>query len=493
MLTILLSLHWKGANNLNGTVPSELSAMESLEVLRLHTGGLHGTIPASIGHLGRLERLSFSGNDLTGTIPESFAALSNLKAMNINSNQLTGTIPEGLTMMAQMEKFNFIENELTGTIPEFNFRSSAKYCDFRSNMLEGTIPESLFSLLQLELLDLSGNNLTGTLPTVLGTMVELETLYLEFNSLTGSIPSEIGSLERLDTLHLYNNALNGTIPTELGLNMKLTRVDFNDNTLTGTIPSELGRLTLLEDFHVASNELTGTVPSTLGLTNAWSIELNNNSITGSLDSIFCNQSQAAFDAFDTLKADCNGAPPEVDCSCCTVCCDDASGQCSTDSMAFCERSGNTLEMEFLDYDTLCECLDEGYTLACVDTACQFCSEDGTVCGVDVAWGSTFYGPDLETSSWYHSFQYVTGRDELITYEVVYGAEPGNYTRHVSINGEECNSVTERQCSNGSFELVIDCENVVEGATFDSCLSRSGVGVLEMFTAGFDSETCVPLD
>ena len=43
------------ANNMVGTIPPELAALESLTLLSLGSNGLYGTIPTEIGLLGRLD------------------------------------------------------------------------------------------------------------------------------------------------------------------------------------------------------------------------------------------------------------------------------------------------------------------------------------------------------------------------------------------------------------------------------------------------------
>ena len=53
-------------------------------------------------------------------------------------------------------------------------------------------------------------------------------------------------------------------------------------------------------------------------------DVSETSITGSLDTLFCPGASASL---VELVADCGGSLPEVTCSCCTDCCEDASGDC----------------------------------------------------------------------------------------------------------------------------------------------------------------------
>jgi hypothetical protein len=55
------------ANNIVGTIPSEISALVQLEYWAMEQGGLFSTIPSSIGALENLLLLDLDFNKLTGT------------------------------------------------------------------------------------------------------------------------------------------------------------------------------------------------------------------------------------------------------------------------------------------------------------------------------------------------------------------------------------------------------------------------------------------
>ncbi len=67
-------------NNLDGTLPDELSGLSSLETLGLRDNPrLHGTILSSIGQLVKLRGLSLRGAALSGPIPEALWQLTQLE------------------------------------------------------------------------------------------------------------------------------------------------------------------------------------------------------------------------------------------------------------------------------------------------------------------------------------------------------------------------------------------------------------------------------
>ena len=71
--------------------------------------------------------------------------------------------------------------------------------------------------------------------------------------------------------------------------------------------------------------LTGNVPAGLGgLATLNKAYFSLNGITGGLENQFCGGSQKYF---SELVADCAGDNPEVECSCCTICCDEAGTEC----------------------------------------------------------------------------------------------------------------------------------------------------------------------
>ena len=159
------------SRGLNGTIPSELGSLSSLQKLKLSYSGLTGTIPSELGSLGNLTHLWLDRNSLGGTIPSELGSLSNLTFLKLNVN----------------------------SPPE----------------LSGTIPSELGSLSNLQELWMSTNSLSGTIPSELGSLTSLRGLYLNDNSLSGTIPSELDDLTSLQRLYLYNNPLRGPIPSEL--------------------------------------------------------------------------------------------------------------------------------------------------------------------------------------------------------------------------------------------------------------------------------------
>lgn len=164
--------------------------------------------------------------------------------------------------------------------------------DLGFNKVTGLIPRELAFLTELTELDLNGNSLQGVLPyLMLDSLKKLEKMYLHMNDLFGMIPTEMGKLKNLKELTLFGNFFFGKVPTQLGNLKNLETLDLYANNLTGSIPAEIGGLKKLREFYINDNEVQGKMPA----------EICKNKLSD-------------------LRSDCLGRKPEVQCPCCTVCC-----------------------------------------------------------------------------------------------------------------------------------------------------------------------------
>ena len=168
---------WHGIEVSDGRVTS-------IALGEYEANNLVGTIPSEIGDLGELEYLDLSYNQLSGNIPESIGNLSKLTHLFLHVNQLDGNIPQSIGNL-----------------------SNLIYLYLHANQLNGIIPESMGNLTELTSLGLSENQLTGNIPDVLGNLRNLESFGLSSNHLSGSIPLTFENLENLQEFYLDNNML----------------------------------------------------------------------------------------------------------------------------------------------------------------------------------------------------------------------------------------------------------------------------------------------
>jgi len=89
--------------NLQGSIPSALSALTELRQLLLNDNQLSNAIPAQLGNLTNLVSLGLSGNRLTGAIPISLGNLTALQVAELYSNDLSGAIPATFMQLTSLD------------------------------------------------------------------------------------------------------------------------------------------------------------------------------------------------------------------------------------------------------------------------------------------------------------------------------------------------------------------------------------------------------
>ena len=266
-------------NQLSGTIPQELHRLKNLEELNLGNNNLSGVIPPELGELRTLTKLGLHGNRFYGSIPSELGQLTSLESLYLSSNRLGGSTPPQLGQLVKLKYLKLSGNQLTGTIPsELGKLENLMDLSHAGNQLTGTIPPELGNLKSLLYMFLGRNQLTGTMPPELGRLANLEVIRLDDNRLTGPIPPEIGSLESLQYLFLDNNEISGPLPPELGNLAQLKEISINENLLYGQIPYQIGNLANLSVLRINNNQLSGNIPIEFGnLTSLKTLSLIGNS------------------------------------------------------------------------------------------------------------------------------------------------------------------------------------------------------------------------
>jgi len=94
-MTDLFAL-WVDANEVTGTIPTEVGLLESMATLSITNGTLTGTIPTQLGDMSSLRRLWLFNNELTGSVPIELKKLSDLEILEVHHNSLKGNMPDGV-------------------------------------------------------------------------------------------------------------------------------------------------------------------------------------------------------------------------------------------------------------------------------------------------------------------------------------------------------------------------------------------------------------
>eukprot|EP00980_Cylindrotheca_fusiformis_P025009 scaffold12894_cov120-Cylindrotheca_fusiformis.AAC.4 len=104
------------ANNLSGSIPSELLSLSDLFLLNLKSNLLVGTLPRPF-LFRNMRDLILDDNMLSGPIEMKMVSMVQLRTLSLSLNDFTGSIPESLGLATQLRYIKLNENELTGTIP----------------------------------------------------------------------------------------------------------------------------------------------------------------------------------------------------------------------------------------------------------------------------------------------------------------------------------------------------------------------------------------
>jgi len=177
------------------------------------------------------------------------------------------------------------------------------------------------------------------------------------------------------------------------------------------------------------------------------MDLRNTSITGSFDDTICARDSPV----TYLEADCGGTAPEVNCSCCSVCCNDDAGECEGNPDILCSNDKKKFELEHEERQEVCECLDGGSRLLCTDTKCQYCNDDGSVCYIRLGDGGLYgfevYDESIPTDiGWVIEVEYIAGPvGDRFRLEEDY---QNGTTRRVFVNDQECHSARRYECLSG---------------------------------------------
>lgn len=253
--------------------------------------------------------LDLSNNILNGSFNNYLLEIPNLIVLDLNSNYLTGAFPTRYLENNELQYLSLHDNGISGTISDrIGFLNNLRHLDISANLIEGTLPDTIQLLNKMVSLTTSGNkfNRQRLDETYFTSMSELQDLSMKENQFSGSLPENFAGLSKLRMLDLDRNDLIGTIPSQYGMLEKLTILQLNRNQLSGTVPSELSRLDKLQVLLLDGNDLFG---NTKELCAADGPKLKH----------------FTSDCYPGLN---NERGPEVECRCCTLCCNDENKDCN---------------------------------------------------------------------------------------------------------------------------------------------------------------------
>ncbi|XP_039116940.1 LRR receptor-like serine/threonine-protein kinase RPK2 [Dioscorea cayenensis subsp. rotundata] len=346
-------------NNFQGEIPENVTSLPNLRILWAPRAMLEGHIPSNWGACESLEMVNLGQGFISGgTLSAVFTQCSNLKFLNLSSNNLTGWVDEKLQVPC-MDLFDVSGNQLSGYIPTFadkqcsslqlslddspsayfsffayrtrqqiaslpllldsdfavyhnfgqnnftgilsslpvatnRFGGQAVYAFLADgNKIHGALTDSLFEKckgLNGLIANFSNNMISGDISAYIGsTCGPLVALDLAGNRITGTIPQSLSLLDRLVALDLSRNSLHGPIPESLGQLKHLEFLSLAGNHLNGSIPAVLDQLHSLKVLDLSSNLFMGDIPSGISdLRNLTVLLLDRNRLSGKIPSVLAN-------------------------------------------------------------------------------------------------------------------------------------------------------------------------------------------------------------
>ncbi|KAF9596542.1 hypothetical protein IFM89_012273 [Coptis chinensis] len=207
------------SNNFTGTLPS-FGSSENLTLVNLAHNQLAGSISTSewSGHL-KFVSLNLRNNSFNGTIPSTLFTLPSLQMLDLSQNRFTGPLSEfhnGSSLL--LDTLDLSENMLEGSLPSSFFNlTSLKMLSLASNNFSDTLRlDRLQNLRNLSNLDLSGSKLSiDSSGTNSALFPQVGTLKLGSCNLK-TFPGFLRNQSTLSYLDLSNNQIDGKMPNWIG-------------------------------------------------------------------------------------------------------------------------------------------------------------------------------------------------------------------------------------------------------------------------------------
>ncbi|KAL2921063.1 hypothetical protein RDABS01_012554 [Bienertia sinuspersici] len=170
-------------NHLQGIIPSSLGSCEYLIYLYLDYNNFNGSLPNELfAGSAKLIELTMSHNQLEGSLPVEISEQINLQLLNVSKNKLSGEIPQGLGNLLDLQYLQMEDNFFHGPIPlTFALMKSLRKIDLSQNNISGPLLHNFSTFPMLIYLNLSYNNFEGNVPTE-GVFAKTSVVFLQGNN-----------------------------------------------------------------------------------------------------------------------------------------------------------------------------------------------------------------------------------------------------------------------------------------------------------------------
>ncbi|CAI7825869.1 unnamed protein product [Closterium sp. NIES-53] len=263
------------------------AAMPCHAVRDVSQNNLNGSLPSSLGEMTTLQHLDASVNSLSGTLPTSISTMQSLQLLDLSYNAFSSSLSAALPYLSSLTTLDLSHNKIQGALlPALATMPKLSILKLKANSLDGTVPSSLAP--QLSFLDVSSNALVGPLPVSYFRMDNLTYLSFGFNSFTGRLPN-LGALTKLRKLDIVANQFSGSLPPTFA--PSIVSLEMHGNSFSGSLPNSLSRLVNLQSLDMARNNISGGVPDFPRAASLVFLSLVNNMISGPVSQELRNRAQ----------------------------------------------------------------------------------------------------------------------------------------------------------------------------------------------------------
>ncbi|KAF7081488.1 hypothetical protein CFC21_085426 [Triticum aestivum] len=272
--------------------------LTGLKELHLRYSRLEGSIPTDLANMASLQVIDFSGNDLVGLAPKNSENLCNLRIMRFNSNNIGSSLGGFMERLPKCS-WNTLQ-ELSVQHSDNTFQTSLKHAWFwnltglkelhlRDSGWEGSIPSDLANMTSLQVIDFSWNDLMGLIPKKLENLCNLTRMVFTSNNIGSSIGEFMERLPKcswntLQEFSVQEANMTGKLLIWIGNMTNLSVLQASKNMLTGPLPVGVGALSNLKRLDSSYNNFSGVLlkEQFAGLEKLDELDINHNNFNGVL-------------------------------------------------------------------------------------------------------------------------------------------------------------------------------------------------------------------
>ncbi|KAJ6309301.1 hypothetical protein OIU76_018822 [Salix suchowensis] len=201
-------------NKLSGTIPVSNGTSPGLDLLlkaeHFHLGKnqFTGGIPPNLFSSNmKLLHVLFDSNQLNGSLPSTLELVQTLEVIRLDRNSLTGPILFNFTNLSNLSELYLSNNKFSGSIPDLSGKNLT-YVDMSNNSFDASLIPPWFSSLQsMTSLIMEGTQLQGPLNATLFSPVRLQSIVLSNNQLNGTLDLGTNYGSKLVLVDLQNNSI----------------------------------------------------------------------------------------------------------------------------------------------------------------------------------------------------------------------------------------------------------------------------------------------